>query len=59
MDLDLANGHLKALEKIKNNPGIAAYNLGFWQLFYDALTFFMKLSSIFIRRPARIFLELP
>lgn len=26
--MDLADGHLKALEKLRNNPGIAAYNLG-------------------------------
>lgn len=26
--VDLAKGHLRALEKIKNNPGVEAYNLG-------------------------------
>lgn len=26
--IDLADGHLKALEKLKSNPGIAVYNLG-------------------------------
>lgn len=26
--MDLADGHLKALEKLRKNPGIAAYNLG-------------------------------
>lgn len=26
--IDLADGHLKALEKLKQNPGIAVYNLG-------------------------------
>ena len=26
--MDLASGHLKALEKLASNPGIAAYNLG-------------------------------
>ncbi|MBE0696590.1 MAG: UDP-glucose 4-epimerase GalE [Anaerolineaceae bacterium] len=26
--VDLANGHLKALEKLKANPGVQAYNLG-------------------------------
>lgn len=26
--VDLADGHLKALEKLKRNPGIGAYNLG-------------------------------
>ena len=26
--VDLANGHLKALEKINENPGLAIYNLG-------------------------------
>ncbi|HKI47311.1 MAG TPA: UDP-glucose 4-epimerase GalE [Balneolales bacterium] len=26
--IDLANGHLKALEKLETNPGVATYNLG-------------------------------
>lgn len=26
--MDLADGHLKALEKLKDNPGLVAYNLG-------------------------------
>jgi len=46
--VDLADGHLKALEKLKNNPGLVTYNLGTGNGYsvLDAINGFEKTNKV-------------